>query len=157
MRGATGSCSPRVISHGGCLPGCWISRGPIGTGRVNVVGADLQIGRAIGREMERCPRKSAADGQHRGLGTAATIESAASAVGRGPQRDEGPQPLHYTPHLVWGEPNAEGKKRKFRLKSCIGGCRRKAPAENASRCASRYLGYVSVVGVMAPPSGAMPR
>jgi hypothetical protein len=60
-------------------------------------------------------------GDNQGLGTAATIESAASAAGRGPQRDESSQPLNYTSHLVWGEPNAKVK-RKVRLQeksSCV--------------------------------------
>jgi hypothetical protein len=49
-------------------------------------------------------------GDNQCLGTTATIESAASAAGRGPQRDESSQPLNYTSHLVWGEPNAKDKK-----------------------------------------------
>jgi len=51
---------------------------------VAVVGATLQIGRAIGRGMERCLGKSASDGLERGFGSAAMIESAASVAGRGP-------------------------------------------------------------------------
>jgi len=47
--------------------------------------------------MERCFRKSPADGLERGFGPTAMVEPAASAAGRGPQRAEGPQPLRYTP------------------------------------------------------------
>ena len=77
----------RESSHAAAVcPDAGEDRGPAATGGVYVVGADLQTGRAIGSGMERYLRKSATDGQHRGLGTAATIESAASAAGRGSQR-----------------------------------------------------------------------
>jgi len=52
-----------------------------GISGMGVVGADLQIGRAIGRRMERYLRKSAADGLEQGLGAAAIIESDASVAG----------------------------------------------------------------------------
>ena len=39
----------------------------------------------------------------------ATIESVASVAGRGPQRDDGSQPWHYTRHWVYEKPNREGQ------------------------------------------------
>jgi len=59
--------------------------------------------------MERCLRKAAADGLERGFGPASMIESAASVAGRGPQRAQGSQPLHYAPDWVYAEPNGEGQ------------------------------------------------
>jgi hypothetical protein len=65
--------------------------------------------------MERCLRKSTAYGLERGFGPAAMIESAASVAGGGSQRDEGSQPLHYTPYWVYEEPNGEGQNRNSGL------------------------------------------
>ena len=59
--------------------------------------------------MERCFRKSPADGLERGFGPTAMVEPAASAAGRGPQRAEGPQPLRYTPHWAYEQPDGEGQ------------------------------------------------
>ena len=70
---------------------------------------DLQIGRAIGGEMERYLRKSAADGLKQRFGPTAMVEPAASAAGRSPQRAEGPQPLRYTPRWAYEQPDGEGQ------------------------------------------------
>jgi len=65
--------------------------------------------------MERCFRKSPADGLERGFGPTAMVEPAASAAGRGPQRAEGPQPLRYTPHWAYEQPDGEGQNGNSRL------------------------------------------
>jgi hypothetical protein len=65
--------------------------------------------------MERCLQKSAADRLEQGFSPTAMIEPTASAAGRGPQRAEGPQPLCYTPHGAYEQPDGEGQNGNSRL------------------------------------------